>query len=135
MINFLESIPENSPYSMAGFYIHATLVRDNKRFNRAQKLFDRWAAKGLRTFERVTTEMGIDYRGHFNCMGAPNPGIEFFIKNAIIKDDDEWEQYLEEARRHPTPEDLENAKQFTRRALTPPDLTPFKGPKNPGHSP
>ncbi len=71
-------------------------------------------------FERISCEKGINYRSHFNCMGAPNPGIELFIKNTIIKDDDEWEHYREEARRHPTPEDLENTKKFTRRALNSP---------------
>jgi len=111
-------IPENSPFSIAGFYTHSCYTRDDKRFKRAEEIFDKWAAKGLRTFERVSREKGIEYKGHFNCMGVPNPGIELFIKNTIIQDEDEWRLYLEEVKKHPSPEDLENAKLFARKALT-----------------
>ena len=61
-IRFLESIPENPPFSMAGFYTHATYTRDDKRFKRAEEVFDKWAARGLRTFERISREKGIDAR-------------------------------------------------------------------------
>jgi len=118
MIRFLEAIPENPPFSMAGFYTHSAYTRDDQRFERAEEIFDKWAAKGLRTFERVSRERGIEYRGHFNCMGAPNPGIEAFIKSAIIQDEDEWEEYIEEVKKHPNAEDLKNARLFAKRALT-----------------
>jgi len=118
MISFLEAIPPNPQFSMAGFYTHSTYKRDDRRFERAEEVFDEWAAKGLQTFERVSREKGIDYRGHFNCMGAPNPGIEAFIKSAIIHDEDEWARYIEEVRKHPDSEDLEDAKSFARKVLT-----------------
>lgn len=56
--------------------------------------------------------------GHFNCMGAPNPGIEVFIKSAILQDEGEWKKYIEEAKKHPNSEDLENAKLFAKRVPT-----------------
>ena len=118
MIMFLEAIPENPPFSMAGFYTHSAYTRDNQRFKRSEEVFDKWAAKGLRTFERVSREKGVEYKGHFNCKGASNPGIETFIKNAIIRDEDEWEEYIEEVKKHPDSEDLKNAKLFAERALT-----------------
>jgi flavodoxin len=118
MIRFLEAIPPNPGFSMAGFYTHSSYKRDDRRFERAEEVFDEWAAKGLQTFERVSREKGIDYRGHFNCMGAPNPGIEAFIKSAIIHDEDEWARYIEEVRKHPDSEDLEDAKSFAQKALT-----------------
>ena len=118
VIRFLEAIPENPPFSMAGFYTHSAFTRDDPRFKRSEEIFDKWAAKGLRTFERVSREKGIEYKGHFNCMGAPNPGIEIFIKRTIIQDEDEWEEYIEEARKHPNSEDFKNAKLFAKRALT-----------------
>jgi flavodoxin I len=118
MIRFLEAIPENPSFSMAGFYTHSAYTRNDKRFKRAEEVFDKWAAKGLRTFERVSREKGIEYKGHFNCMGAPNPGIEIFIKNVIIHDEDEWEKYIEEVKKHPNSEDFNNAKLFAERALT-----------------
>jgi hypothetical protein len=84
---------------MAGFYTHLAYTRDDQRFKRAEEIFDKWAAKGLRTFERVSREKGIEYMGHFNCMGAPNPGIEAFIKNTIIQDEGEWKKYIQEAKK------------------------------------
>ena len=117
-IRFLESIPENPPFSMAGFYTHSAYTRDDKRFKRAEEVFDKWAARGLRTFERISREKGIDYKGYFNCMGAPNPGIETFIKGMIVQDEEEWEEYLEEVKKHPSSEDLENAKLFAERVTT-----------------
>jgi hypothetical protein len=51
-------------------------------------------------------------------MGAPNPGIEAFIKSTVILDKDEWARYIEEVRKHPDSEDLENAKSFARKVLT-----------------
>ena len=119
MKKFLETIPENSSFSLAGFYTHAAYRRDDKRFKRAEEIFNEWAAKGLRSYERGCQEKGIEYKGHFNCMGAPNPGIEIFIKHAIIQDEDEWALYLEEVKKHPSPEDMENAKLFARNVLAP----------------
>jgi flavodoxin I len=118
MIRFLEAIPENPSFSMAGFYTHKTYTRDYKKFKRIEELFDKWAAKGLRTFERISREKGIEYKGHFNCMGAPNPGIEAFIKNTIIQNEEEWDEYLEDVRKHPSSEDLENTKLFAKRVTT-----------------
>lgn len=51
-------------------------------------------------------------------MGAPNPGIEAFIKSAIIQDEGEWEEYIEEVKKHPNAEDLENAKLYAKRVTT-----------------
>ena len=118
VISLLEAMPPHPRFSMAGFYTHSTYTRDDRGSERSEELFDEWAAKGLQTFERISREKGIDYRGHFNCMGAPNPGIEAFIKNTIIHDEDEWARYIEEARRHPDSEDLENARAFARKVLT-----------------
>jgi flavodoxin len=123
MIRFLEAIPPNPRFSMAGFYTHSVCTRDDQRFERAEELFDEYAAKGLQTFERVGRDKGIDYKGHFNCMGVPNPDMEAFIKSTglvrnIIRDEDEWAQYIEDVRKHPDSEDLENAKSFARKVLT-----------------
>jgi len=53
MIRFLEAIPENPPFSMAGFYTHSAYTRDDQRFKRSEEVFDKWAARGLGTFEEV----------------------------------------------------------------------------------
>ena len=40
MIRFLETIPPNPQFSMAGFYTHSTYKRDDRRFERAEEIFD-----------------------------------------------------------------------------------------------
>ncbi len=55
---------------------------------------------------------GIDFLGYFCCQGAPSPPIEQFIHNTIVTDEDEWEDYIEEVRKHPDNEGLRKARQF-----------------------
>jgi flavodoxin I len=113
---FLDALPRNPRYKLAGFYTHATLPRDAQLIPGAAEYFERWAAKGPRTLERACQEKGIRYLGLYNCMGAPSPGIEDFIRRTIIPPED-WETYAQEVRRHPTPEDLRRAREFAREKL------------------
>jgi hypothetical protein len=48
---------------------------------------------------------------------VPSPPIETFIHNTIITDDDEWETYIEDVRKHPNEKDLEKAKAFALQIL------------------
>ena len=112
----LEALPQNPGYKLAGFYTHATLPREDQWIPGAADYFDRWAAKGPRTLEKTCQEKGIRYLGLYNCMGAPSPGIEAFIRRTIIPPED-WETYAREVRRHPTPEDLRRAREFARENL------------------
>jgi flavodoxin I len=107
----LESVPESPAYDLAGFFTHSTLRAEDDRFAMAAKLFERWAGKCLVSFE-MTREKGVDFRGCYNCMGAPSPEIEAFIHRTIIPDDDEWKEYIDKARKHPTKMDLEMAREF-----------------------
>lgn len=69
-----------------------------------------------RSMERACEEKEIEYQGLFNCMGAPSPGIEDFIRRTIIPEGC-WGRYVQEVRRHPTPEDLQGAREFAREKL------------------
>jgi flavodoxin len=113
---FLESLPENPSFKLAGFYCHSTMKR-NYPFPRSEELFDRWAAKGIKTFKDISASKGIDLMGIFNCMGAPSPEIQVFIKKEIITDEEEWDTFFDEAMEHPNSKDLQDAKSFAEKVL------------------
>jgi hypothetical protein len=113
--SLLEALPHNPGYSLAGFYTHATLPRDAQWITGAAD-YEKWAAKGPRTLERTCQDKGIHYLGLYNCMGAPSPGIEAFIRRTIIPPED-WEAYAREIHKHPTPGDLRRAREFAREKL------------------
>ena len=55
--------------------------------------------------------------GYFGCQGAPSPPIEQFIHSAIVTDEDEWQAYVREVRKHPDEDDLRRARAFARQVL------------------
>ena len=100
----LDSIPDSPKFKLAGFFTHAT----------SSEGFNRWASKCPSSFQNTSKEKKIDFKGHFNCQGAPSPPIQDFIKREVITSPDEYEKYLEEVMKHPTIEDLQKAKDFAR---------------------
>ena len=112
----LDALPKSPVFKLAGFFTHSTLPPVD-RFERAIELFNRWAGKCIVSFEKVSKEKQIDFKGYFNCQGAPSPPIEEFIKRKVLSAD-EWEEYIEEVRKHPSPEDLRKAKEFAREVLS-----------------
>ena len=112
----LNAIPESPGFSLAGFFTHSTPRADHEWIPRAAELFERWAGKCSVSFESVK-KMGVDFRGCYNCQGAASPGIEEFIHRSILPDDVEFQAYVEEARKHPTAEDLDKAREFARDVL------------------
>ena len=113
----LDGIPKSPSFKLAGFFTHSTFT-SNIMSKRASELFNRWAGKCVVSFEKVSKEKQIDFKGYYNCMGAPSPEIEQFIHRSILTSADEWEEYIEEARKHPTPEDLQRAEEFAREVIS-----------------
>ncbi|MFB0523521.1 MAG: flavodoxin family protein [Candidatus Bathyarchaeia archaeon] len=114
----LDTIPKSPQFKLAGFFTHSTFSPDD-RFERASELFNRWAGKCIVSFENVSEEKQIDFKGYYNCQGAPSPPIEEFIKREVLSTD-EWEEYIEELRKRPSPEDVQKAKEFAREVLSKP---------------
>lgn len=107
---FLEGFPPSPSFKLAGFFTHATYTPDGSE--RTQELFEKWASKCSQTFERISKTKQVDFLGYFNCMGAPSPPIEAFIRREIITTDEEWNEYLPKVKTHPNDEDIGNAKKF-----------------------
>lgn len=111
----LQNIPEGSKFKLAGFVTHSTVMPEGGEWYR--EMYERWAGLCRATFEKTCKDRGIDFLGLFHCQGAPNPEIEAFIRNTIIPDKKQWEAYITEARKHPTAEDIEAAKEFAKSLL------------------
>jgi flavodoxin I len=104
----LEGIPNSSKFKLAGFFTHAT----------SSEGFNRWASKCISSFQKTSKEKKINFKGYYNCQGAPSPPIQEFIKREVITSLDEWEKYIKEVMKHPTIEDLHEAREFARDILS-----------------
>jgi flavodoxin I len=112
----LDGIPKSPRFKLAGFFTHSTWTPEQTEY--ARTFFDRWAGRCIASFEKVSKEKQIDFRGYYNCQGMPSPPIQEFIHNTIVTSDKDWEAYIEEAKKHPSPEDLQKAKEFARKVLS-----------------
>jgi len=112
----LEEIDHSPTFKLAGFVTHATHMPEGGE--RQRKVHEEWASRCVVSFNKASEEKRIGFLGYFNCQGAPSPPIEEFIRKTIVTDEDEWKEYIEEVRLHPTEEDLQNAREFARMVLS-----------------
>ena len=115
VLKFIKKIPESPTFKLAGFITHSTYPPEGSE--RYTELFERWAGKCEKTFEKLQNENKIDYKGFFRCMGKPSKPIERFIHAKIITEDEEWEEYIKKVIKHPDEIDIKNAKEFAREIL------------------
>ncbi|MFC2023663.1 flavodoxin family protein [Chloroflexota bacterium] len=112
---FLGRIPLSPAFKLAGFATHASYTPGGS--DREQEVYDTWASRCPHSFRQAGQEKGIDLLGYFGCQGAPSPPIEQFIRNTIVIDEQEWQEYAREVRKHPDKEDLRRARQFAQQVL------------------
>ena len=117
----LKTIAKSLSFKMAGFATHATVTPQGGE--RERELYEEWAGRCAESFERTCQEKEIELLGYFSCQGAPSPPIEAFIHSEIIPDEEEWEVYVKEVRKHPNEEDMEQAREFTQAVLSQSDVT------------
>ncbi len=111
----LEGIAQSPSFKLAGFATHATYTPEGGE--RQRELYEEWAGRCAESFERTSQEKEIVLLGYFSCQGAPSPPIEAFIHSVIVPDEEEWEEYVVEMRKHPNEEDMEKARRFARAVL------------------
>jgi len=112
---FLERLPDSSKFKLAGFFTHATYTPDKD--GRGGELYNQWAGRCHPTFVNACESKNIEFLGCFNCQGKTSPPIEAFIRQEIITDDEEWEKYAPDLRKHPDSTDIENARKFAQEIL------------------
>ncbi|MHA1646588.1 MAG: flavodoxin family protein [Promethearchaeota archaeon] len=115
ILKFLNSLPDSPSFKLAGFYTHSTTPPDGTE--RKNQLFKEWAGNCHSAFEKTSKDKYIEFLGDFNCQGSANGLIENFIHSEIVTDDEEWIQYSEEMRKHPTQADFDDAQQFAKNIL------------------
>jgi len=113
--NILDGLSEGSELKLAGFVTHSTVMPEGDAWQK--EMYEQWGGKCPATFETVCKKKAIELLGFFHCQGAPSPQIEAFIHSTIIPDEEHWAEYIEDARKHPTADDVEAAREFTRSAL------------------
>jgi len=116
VLRFLKKIPNSPNYAIAGFFTHSTYLPEGDE--RRKKLSEEWSGKCSVTFETLKKEKNVNFKGYFRCQGTPTPGIARFIHNSIIKNDEEWAVFIEDLKKHPNEDDIENAKKFAQDILS-----------------
>ena len=115
VLRFFKKIPKSPKFKLAGFFTHSTTPPEQGEYERM--LFEKWAGKCSKSFEQISREKNIDFRGYYRCQGAPAPPIETFIHQTIIQDENEWAKYIEESKKHPDSLDIKKAQEFTQKIL------------------
>lgn len=116
---FLKAVPKSPKFKLAGFFTHSCSTQEGSR-----ESFDTWVSKCVVSFESVSKEKQIDFKGYYSCQGAPSPATQEFIRNEIFESADStpartaWEEYVGEALKHPSPEDLREAEEFARQVMS-----------------
>jgi flavodoxin len=111
----LEQIPTSPAFKLAGFATHASYTPEGG--DRERQVHETWASRCAQSYRQASQDKGWDFLDYFGCQGAPSPPIEHFIHSTIVTDEDEWEEYVQEARTHPDEDDLRKAKEFAQGAL------------------
>jgi flavodoxin I len=111
----LDQIPVSPAFKLAGFVTHASYTPEGG--DRERQTHETWASRCALSFRQASQDKGFDFLGYFGCQGAPSPPIEQFIHSAIVTDEDEWQEYIQEVRKHPDEDDLRKAREFAQAVL------------------
>ncbi|MBS7632205.1 flavodoxin domain-containing protein [Candidatus Bathyarchaeota archaeon] len=111
----LKEFPESPKFKLAGFFTHSVWSPEQNELGQA--IFDRWASKCIDSFEDISQEKHIDFRGYYHCQGSPSFRIKLFIRFQIIRSQSEWKKYIEEAKKHPNQQDLKRASDFAQKII------------------
>ena len=112
---FLERIPNSPAFKLAGFVTHASYTPEGG--DRRQRAHRIWVSRCAQSLRQAAQEKGIEFLGYYGCLGAPSLPIEQFIRNTIVTDEEEWQEYAQEARKHPDEDDLRKARGFAQAVL------------------
>jgi flavodoxin len=103
----LNAIPPAPKYKLAGFITHMSPI--SEKHDGYEGCFA--------SFERVSKQKQIDFRGVYDCQGVLAPRGRDFVKKSLNLSDAEWEKRVKEMEKHPSTEDLQKAKEFAKQVL------------------
>lgn len=103
----LAALPEAPKYKLAGFITHMSPISEKHAGH----------DRSFTSFEKVSKEKQIDFRGVYDCQGVATPQVQQFVKKIMNVPDAEWEKRVKEMEKHPSAEDLQKAKEFAKQVL------------------
>lgn len=104
----LDAFPRSPRFKFAGFFTCAA----------TKDTINKYAGMCTISFEKACTDKEIDFLGCYSCQGNPSPQLTKSMKaGGAPLSDDELRDYFEEVVKHPSSEDLQKAKKFTRTIL------------------
>jgi flavodoxin len=102
----LNAIPVSPKFKLAGFFTHMSPAGEKRGYG-----------KCIDSFDKIKVEKKVDFRGYYDCQGAPSPQVQQLVKKGMNVPDDKWEEGMVEARKHPSAEDLKKAGKFAEKVL------------------
>ncbi len=95
---------KNRNKCLASFVTHATYE--------SGKYYDDWAAGCEIFYKNYCKENAIENKGYFHCRSKPSIAVALFIKMAVIKDKDDWEEYKKDMNDYPGDNEINSFKRF-----------------------
>ncbi len=100
---FLNNIRGNIK-KIASFVTHAT--------GNTGQYYERWAKGCEDYFYNYCNKNNIENYGYYHCQAKPSLPISIFIKNAVFKEKQDWEDYKKDMNNHPDKEEIDSFKEF-----------------------
>lgn len=104
---FMAALPDSPPFGLASLVTHASSLYMNEAHQR-----------GIDDLEKICGEKGIKYMGCFHCQGRLDPNIRPMVQKMQNVPDDEWKTRMEETDKHPSEQDLADARDFAEGVLS-----------------
>ncbi len=98
---FMAALPESASFAVASLVTHASALYMNEAFDR-----------GIGDLEKICKDKSINYLGCFNCQGKLDPKIQPMVQKMQKLSDEEFKERMDETDKHPSEEDLANARAF-----------------------
>ncbi|WXG42056.1 MAG: flavodoxin family protein [Candidatus Freyarchaeum deiterrae] len=105
----LNSLHNSPKFKLAGFFTHYSPLWSKEECDKCGA-----------SLQNISKQKQIDYKGTFDSQGFPTFSPEYAekIKQTRKMSEEEFEKIVEEARKHPSPEDEEKAREFAQIVLT-----------------
>ena len=98
---FMTALPETPSFAVASLVTHSSALYMNEAHER-----------GINDLEKICKDKSINYLGCFHCQGKLNPKIQPMVQKMQNVPDDEWKKRMDDTDKHPSDEDLANARAF-----------------------
>jgi flavodoxin I len=103
---FVSALPASSAFSVAGLVTHSSDLYTSAAHER-----------GIQDLEQICRSKSINYLGSFHCQGKLDPKIQPMVQKMQNAPDDEWKKRMDETDKHPSDQDLADARAFADRVM------------------